>query len=433
MNTSQRVTLILLALSVIAGVATGEKLYYRLSYLWGFLLAGSWIWSRLSIRGLKVDRSARALRAQVGQIFEERFDVHNQSRMPRLWLEVNDESTLPGSEGSRVLTMIEGRQGRSYLARTRLVQRGVFPLGPTVLASGDIFGIFPISMHIPAKDTLLVYPMMVDVQYFPNPPGLLPGGEALRRRTHQITPNAAGVREYVHGDPQNRIHWLSSARRNRLMVKEFELDPLADVWIFLDAAQSTQHALPRPPLDFRVQDLWQRNIKIELPPSTEEYGISIAASLVRDYLRRGRSVGLVSSGSYLALIPPDRGGRQLGKILEALAILRAEGEVPLRGLVETQVKHMVKGSSVVLITPSTHHEMVIVAEYLLRRGLKPVVVLLDAASFGGPDGSAELAIQIRSIGVPVRLVRNGVELELSLAEDFNLNPGSARNTPTDGE
>lgn len=127
MNTSQRVTIILLTLSLIVGVATGEKIYYRLSYLWGFLLAGSWIWSRLSIRGVKVERSARALRAQVGQIFEERFDVHNQSRMPRLWLEVNDESSLPGSEGSRVLTMIEGRQGRSYLARTRLIKRGSFP------------------------------------------------------------------------------------------------------------------------------------------------------------------------------------------------------------------------------------------------------------------------------------------------------------------
>jgi uncharacterized protein (DUF58 family) len=409
MNTSQRVFLILLSLSMIAGVATGADLYYRLSYLWIFLLAGSWIWSRLSIRGLKVSRSARALRAQVGQIFEERFDIYNLSRLPRLWLEVNDESTLPGSEGSRVLTMIESKQGRSYLARTRLIQRGVFPLGPTV--------------------SLLVYPMMVEIQSFPNPPGLLPGGEALRRRTHQVTPNAAGVREYAPGDPLNRIHWLSAARRNRLMVKEFELDPLADVWIFLDADQATQYALPRPPIDHRIQDLWQKNVKIELPPSSEEYSISIAASLVRDYLRRGRSVGLASSGSYLALIPPDRGGRQLGKILEALAILRAVGDVPLRGVVETQVKHMVKGSTVVLITASTKQEIMIVAEYLLRRGLKPIVVLLDAASFGGPGGSGELAFQILSMGIPVRLVRSGEELEVSLAEDVRPSSNLSRSKP----
>jgi uncharacterized protein (DUF58 family) len=432
MNASQRVTIILLALSVIAGVTTGVKIYYRLSYLWGFLLIGSWIWSRLSVRGLKVDRSARALRAQVGQIFEERFDIHNLSWLPRLWLEIDDESTLPGSEGSRVLSMIQGRQGRSYLARTRLVQRGVFPLGPTVLASGDIFGIFPSSVRIPAKDTLLVYPMMVDVEYFPNPPGLLPGGEALRRRTHQVTPNAAGVREYTHGDPLNRIHWLSTARRNRLMVKEFELDPLADVWIFVDASRSIQYSQPRPPIDFKIQDLWQRNVKIDLPPSTEEYSISVAASLVRNYLRRGRSVGLVAAGSFLTLIPPDRGGRQLGKILEALAIVNAEGEIPLRGLVEMQVKHMVKGSSVILISPSTSPEMVIVAEFLLRRGLFPIIILIDAASFGGPEESNDLVIQIRSMGIPVRLVKNAIPLEKSLADDLLEITGSVRTAPENG-
>ena len=429
MNTSQRVTIILLALCVIAGATTGIKIYYQLSYLWGFLLIGSWIWSRLSVRGLRVDRSARALRAQVGQIFEERFDIHNQSWLPRLWLEIEDESTLPGSEGSRVLSMIQGRQGRSYLARTRLIQRGVFPLGPTVLASGDIFGIFPSRVRIPAKDTLLVYPMMVDVEYFPNPPGLLPGGEALRRRTHQVTPNAAGVREYTHGDPLNRIHWLSTARRNRLMVKEFELDPLADVWIFVDASRSVQYSQPRPPIDFKIQDLWQRNVKIDLPPSTEEYSISVAASLVRNYLRRGRSVGLVSAGSFLTLIPPDRGGRQLGKILEALAIVSAEGEMPLRGLVEMQVKHMVKGSSVILVTPSASPEIVIVAEFLLRRGLLPVIVLIEAASFGGPEESTDLVIQIRSMGIPIRLVKNAIPLEKSLADDLQEITGAARTTP----
>jgi len=421
MNHSQRVILILLVVSFIIGVSTGNRLYYRLTYLWCFLFVGSWLWSLISVRGIRLVRSARALRAQVGQIFEERFDLQNLTRIPRLWLEVRDESNLPGSEGSRVLTMIAGKQGRSYLARTRLMQRGVFSLGPTTLSAGDIFGIFPATLKIPSQETLLVYPMMVDVRNFPNPPGLLPGGEALRRRTHQVTPNAAGVREYLHGDPLNRIHWLSTARRDRLMVKEFELDPLADVWIFLDAMLSQQFKLPQPAVDPRVKDLWRRDVKISLPPATEEYSVCIAASLVREYLRRGRSVGLAAAGSYLALIPPDRGSRQLGKILEALAILHADGEVPLRGLVETQVKHMVKGSTVVLITPAVDQEILIVAEFLLRRGLRPIVILLNTASFGGPEGSVALAADIRAIGIPVRLVSCGDEIELALSQEPQFN------------
>jgi uncharacterized protein (DUF58 family) len=97
------------------------------------------------------------------------------------------------------------------------------------------------------------------------------------------------------------------------MVKEFELDPLADVWIFLDVSSKVQSALKEDTADYYSKDIWSRKGKIPLLPSTEEYGISIAASVVRDYLRQGRAVGLACAGQHLTLISPDRGGRQLGK------------------------------------------------------------------------------------------------------------------------
>lgn len=415
MNLSQRVVLILLALSLGAGVATGGQIYYRLSYFWGLLFFGSWIWSALSLRGVRLERTARAQRAQVGQIFEERFEVINDSRLLRIWLEIQNESPLPESGGSQVLTMVGGRQRRIYWSQTLLTQRGVFPLGPTVVSSGDLFGLFPASRTIPPYETLLVYPLMVDLRSFPNPPGLLPGGEALRRRTHQITPNASGVREYEPGDPLNRIHWQSTARRNRLMVKEFELDPLAEVWIFVDAARAGQASLPTPPQEFNVLNYWRKPVKVTLPPSTEEYAVSSAASLSRYYLRRGRAVGLVSSGQHLTLLPPDRGGRQLGKILENLAILRAQGNLPLQGLVESQVKHLPRGSTVIMITPTVMVDFAILVEYLVRRGMRPVAILLDQASFGGSPGSDYLVERVRSMGVPVRQIVNGADLEAALS------------------
>jgi uncharacterized protein (DUF58 family) len=305
------------------------------------------------------------------------------------------------------------------MARVRLTRRGVFPLGPTVIASGDLFGLFPVELSIAEEDSLLVYPMMVDVRGFPNPPGLLPGGEALRRRTHQVTPNAAGVREYSTGDPLNRIHWLSTARRGRLIVKEFELDPLADVWIFLDAASNVQASLPPPEQNVTLKDLWIHTGKIPLPPSTEEYSVCIAASLVRDYLRRGRAVAFVSAGQHLTLISPDRGGRQLGKILEALALSRAEGSLPLRTLIETQVKHMVRGSTVVLITPSSSRDVALVVDYLLQRGLKPIVVILDTSTFGGTEGADQLVGSIKLLGVPFRLIKNEMELSAVLSDGYS--------------
>lgn len=419
MTVPLRIVLVLLILSLIAGAVTGSQLYYRLSYLWLLLLGISWGMSWMALRRMTVQRKARTLRSQVGYIFEEHYEIQNSGRWPRLWIEVRDESPLPGSRGSHVLTSIGGRESRTYLARTRLQERGVFALGPTRLLSGDLFGMFPVERLFQSQDSLLVYPMLFEIQSFPNPPGLLPGGESLRRRTQQITSNAAGVREYITGDPLNRIHWASTARRGRLIVKEFELDPLAEVWIFIDAYQGVHYAQPYQRAEFDPQEFWRKHVRYELPPSTEEYAVSIAASLARYYVQKGRAVGTVASGQTLQALPADRGGRQLGKILESLALLRAEGELVLQGLVDAQARHLPRGSTVVLITTSAAVNVFQTADRLLRRGLRPVVVLLDVVSFGGYNSPDQIVASLQFLKIPVSKVRCGDDVAVALAAAVN--------------
>jgi uncharacterized protein (DUF58 family) len=417
MTNSVRVLLGLLVLSLVGLAVTGSPLYFRLSTLWSIVLVGSWVWARVALRGVAVERRARTLRAQVGDIFEERFRIRNAGRLPRLWLEIDDQSALPGSPGSRVLSTVRGGQGRSYLTRTRLVRRGVFPLGPTVLAAGDPFGLFPVSRVAHSDASLLVCPMVVDLLAFPGPQGLLPGGEALRRRTHEVTPNAVSVREYAPGDPLHRIHWVSTARRGRLMVKEFELDPLADVWIFVDAEREAQAALPYSLPATGPDVLWQPLEEAVLLPTTEEYAVTIAASLGRYFLRRKRAVGLASCGQSLSVLPPDRGERQLEKMLEALALLRAEGSLSISALSTAQATRLPRGSTMILVTPSVQREVALAIDILLQRGLWVVVVLLDAASFGGSLGTTELARAVRLQGVPVYQVASGANLAAALSEE----------------
>ena len=223
------------------------------------------------------------------------------------------------------------------------------------------------------------------------------------------------MREYAPGDPLNRIHWLSTARRNHLMVKEFELDPLAEVWIFVDAARSVQAARPMPAPTFDPQEVWRKRYKFELPPSTLEYSVTIAASLARFYLQRGRSVGLVSADQVTRVLPSDRGGRQLGKILETLALLQAEGNLPLQGLIEAQARHLPRGSTVVFITPSAADDVYRSADVILRRGLRPVGVLLDAITFGGYFSPDQLEAMLKSLRVPVCRVAFGDDLSEKLS------------------
>jgi uncharacterized protein (DUF58 family) len=126
------------------------------------------------------------------------------------------------------------------------------------------------------------------------------------------------------------------------------------------------------------------------------------------------------------VLPAERGGRQLAKILEALALLQAKGELPISALVMAQAQHLPRGSTIVLITPSTHRHVPVTVDHLLRFGLRPVVVLLDAASFGGSPGTDKVATAIAGLGVMVFQVANGADLEVALSLETGMVGAAAR-------
>jgi len=394
---------------------TQNLIFSRLFIFLTLVFSFSGLFSILSMIGLKFIRTTRANRKQVGEIFSENFEVINSSIFPKVWVKVSDQAEMLRGSGSRVLTWIKGRQSRTYIAYSLLEKRGWFQLGPTQIETGDLFGLFLLSKRYAAVSRLLVIPYTFDLQNFPDPFGILPGGRALRQKTLDVTPYAAGVREFVHGDPLKRIHWPSSARKQKLIVKEFEKDPLAEVWIFIDS-RGEVHVHEEVANKPGLRDLWwmRQERVFELQPDTEEYAISIAASIAKYYIRMRREVGLVSAGRGYSILPAERGERQLGKILETLAVLRAEGDLPLWGLISSQLAHLVRGSTIILITPSSDQKILTVVMELIQRGLMPVVILIDPASFGGAQNSGELAATLVNRGVLTFLIHKGDDIKAAL-------------------
>ncbi len=396
--------LLTLAVGAIGTAVNGGTVYVRILYFSILLLVLAWFLTIISLRGIRVERQARSLRASVGDIFEEHFEVSNESRLPKLWLEVANETTMPHATGSRILTLLRARQKRIYTARTWLIGRGGFRLGPTTITSGDPFGIFRASKHYPAVASLVVLPLIFPVTEFLSPPGLLPGGKAIRRKSIDITPHASGVREYVPGDPMKRIHWPTSIRRGQLMVKEFEQDPQAEVWLFLDTHKNAHFAksgdgYDAPPID---DLLLLRRRKIKLPPSTMEYSVSIAASLAHYFIEQRRAVGLVSASERtFEVTPAERSERQEAKILEELAFLQPESMHTLPSLVAAQMGQLSQGSSAILITPMIWPELLVSVDSLHRRNLRPVVVLLMSRSFGHTASNEDLAQSLSERKIPV--------------------------------
>jgi uncharacterized protein (DUF58 family) len=402
----------LLLACLIGALVTGRDLFYNLVYLWVavIVIAGVWTWT--AINSIRIGRHTRALRAQVGRPLEERLSVRNTSRVPKLWLEVRDHSDLPGHEASLVVDSLAPGRERVWVVRSLCRERGRFRLGPLSLTSGDPFGLFQVTRHLPQTTNIVVYPMTFDLPDFTLPLGPMPGGDALRRRTHYVTANASGVRDYSPGDSFNRIHWRSTARRDRLIVKEFELDPLSDIWIFLDGDKGVQARLePAYPVGTQPPaPLWVGSReKVTLPASSEEYAVSVSATLAQYFIRHDRTVGLITYGRGREIVQPDRSERQLTKMLETLAVFRAEGRVSLSDALSIESQQLPRWSTLIVVTSASDTEWVLAAQSLKRHGLRVVAVVIEASSFGGYT-QAGVVEALWAAGIPAFRIKNGDDI-----------------------
>lgn len=409
--------LVLGVLAWIFALNTGRQIAYTVAYLITAVVVFSFVWAWSGLNWIHIARYTRSRRSQVGKYAEEQFEVKNLSRWPKLWLELHDHSDLPGHQASRVVNALGPHRRQRWLVRTLCYRRGRYRLGPMSLASGDPLGLFRVERVLTATSSLVVYPPTLDLPGFAPPLGELPGGEAMRYRTHHVTTNVSSVRDYQPGDSFNRIHWRSTARTGRLIVKEFELDPTADVWIFLDMQAAVHRAAPWADVPPRMGPpiLFREPPKITLPPTTEEYAVTVAASVARHFLQGNRAVGFASYARQLELIQADRGERHLNRILETLAVLQADGAIPLSQLLALEGQFLNRNTVLIVITPSTELDWVMALRELGQRGVRSAAVVIAANTFAQAPSWIEPVTTLQAYNIPTYLVRRGEPIAAALA------------------
>ncbi|MFN2183081.1 MAG: DUF58 domain-containing protein [Anaerolineae bacterium] len=373
------------------------------SRAWIILLLGiggtlgiGYLWARQMASKLRVIREQHYGWAHVGDLLEERFIMRNGSFLPTLWVEIDDQSDLPGYS-ARSVRAADANQTTQWRTEGICRQRGLFTLGPWQTRTGDPLGLFQAVIEHPETQSILVYPPVVHLPSLRLPRGAATGAGRTSRRALEVTANAAGVRPYVPGDSINRIHWRTTARLDQIMVKTFDLEPSGDLWIVLDLDASVQAG--------------------EGEESTEEYGVVLAASLSNRTLRENRAVGLVAYGStgpsagepapLPILVMPQKGTAHQWRILHALATVRAGGNWPLERVLAGTNPNLGRGTTLSVITPSCDPAWIAGLLPPMRRGVTPTVILLDPVSFGGQGNVEAMVGLLAELGVPSHVIPKG--------------------------
>jgi uncharacterized protein (DUF58 family) len=290
-----------------AGINTGNNLLYLLlGWLLSFIIA-SGILSEMTLKRLTVERRPPP-RVFAGEPFLMEVMIRNHKpRRASYSIEVEDlAGSTPLDKRCYFLKIPAGKAQRTSYRHT-FVRRGLYTLTGYRIATKFPFALFRKARDVDAPLEVLVYPARVLV---PRPaPRTQARGEATAHRTGRRG-EFFGLREHRPGDDRRDVHWRSSARTGRLLVREYEDEHARSVVIGVDSA------LPEAARDAAQDGAITPEIEAQI--ASVERAISVAASLAAAYLEAGWTVELCARG---CRVPPGSGKLQEARISRALALL----------------------------------------------------------------------------------------------------------------
>ena len=218
-----------------------------------------------------------------------------------------------------------------------------------------------------------------------------------------------GVRPYVRGERQRRIHWPATTRRGTLQVHQFAAERTADTVVLLDALTDVVDPVTGA--------------------SALDETFRAAAGLVRAYLRTHDRVGVVSAGGATRWLQPGSGQGYFYRIVESVLDVRKDSVHRTAGLSLLPPPALPAGALVYVLTPLTDQRIFDVLHQVRGRANPMVVIEIPAGDPVVEPGDTEGRLALRlwradrdamrlalvERGIAVVAHRPGETLDLALA------------------
>ena len=287
---------------VVAAINSGVNTLFLISgtLLGAVLASGVGAWRQVT--GLAVRRRLPE-GVHAGEPFSVELTLSSRRRRPAHAVMVEDLTASAGEPWEAFTPYVPGRASRTLIYSARVRRRGVVRFTGVRLSSVFPFGLVRAAVELAGggDEELVVYPALGEVR-----PSFLQGQLGGVRERASLQPSRLGttdihgLREYRPGDNPKWIHWRTSARLGKPVVKEFDREEARRIHVVLDG--------------------WLRP---DDPEGAErfELGVSFAATLAAGSTRATRMVGLSASGTEPIHLPPAAGLGQVRVVLEHLARL----------------------------------------------------------------------------------------------------------------
>ena len=385
--------ILVMIIEFLTGMATGFDLSVRLYYALAILLLAGWLWAKSSSGQMTAEVQRPKGPYTVGDSISETVILRSSGGTPKAWVEVEDETDLPGVQFKQVASLgLMVTFDRFEMSGT-VIRRGEYTVGPLVARTADPFSMFPQEIQFGGHETVLVYPKIVDIPDFASPSIHLVGDNSRRQRARVLSTDVASVREYEPGDSLGRIHWLSTARTGELMVKQFDQGSSSDMWVIFDQHTDSFAAIG--------------------DDTTDEMGATVAASVIDKYNQGFLPVGYAAHGSQSLVLAPGRSSHRREQIMRHIAASKPVGDVTILELIADLERDFGQNTSLIVITSTSDGPWVAALGGLARRGVRVSTVLIDRGSYGG-ESNRDALVNLTASGVSTYQVVCGDSLGSAL-------------------
>lgn len=241
------VFLICAAALMLVALTTGAQIYYALS----IMLAGiallalvSVVWTMATLRVGMKGLSRQVLR---GDSLTVQLAVQYACPLPVAEIRIVIAAPASGRKPQELTVATVPFVKRNYRHIIRCPHRGDFEAGMVKMTVTDMFGLFSVSRRESRQLVKVeVRPRVTDTQ----PMMLKPvetGPESILREQDD-TASPADIRKWQDGDELRRVHWKLSMRKQEMMVKVFEASGKPDMLIVPDLSEI--RAMPDQALTF---------------------------------------------------------------------------------------------------------------------------------------------------------------------------------------
>ena len=333
--------------------------------------------TKYGFKNLNYKRGLSGNVVEIGQEFQISTIVENGKPIPVTFLEITERfpdsfqyafktnSIHAGEYLNHTTTMFllpYQRLKRTYSITG--IERGVYKFRDVSLALGDFIGIDTKYKELESLQEIVVLPKPISLNEAIVPYGNYNGDISVKRWIIDDPLMTIGIREYTGREPEKHIHWSSSLKYGKLMVKNFDFTTDNTVVFILNVESS--------------KPFWT-----EINSDMIEWSISICRGLMEKMEREKIPYGFTTNSQVSSfyngenITPPGVGPNQLSYLTEMLGRISYSLSVTFEELLENLHKSSFVHTTYVIVTPKMFESYIEPIEKLSRRANKTVLISFE--------------------------------------------------------